>query len=219
MEMVMKQLVARWMFALTAAVVLASSPAFGADPAKRKAAQTYSVFKTDGDPVQYDSNDDSAKFDNLLDLSRHLMRMAARMSKYEMPDALPMVSRVSRVELERKVCGEPGPNCKVAALYEASRGIMIAEDLVPETNMFHRSILFHEMVHYLQEMGNEMVHSAACERWYQREVEAYALQNRFLVSVYSPERVSYAGARPTCDKPVETQAHSARDIKSPGLTD
>lgn len=208
-----------WILAATAAVAFASFPAAGSEPPRTKPAQSYSVFKTDGDPVQYDNTEEVARFDDLLDLSRRLMRMAARMSKYEMPDALPKVSRIPRIELERKVCGEPGPNCKVSALYEPGRGIMIAEDLVPESDLFHRSILFHEMVHYLQEMGNEMARAPACERWYQREIEAYAMQNRFLASVYSPTRVSYAGSRPVCDAPAETQAHGGRDIKSPGFTD
>lgn len=214
----MKHLVARCAAAVAAVSLLTPVGASAADPVKRKAAQAYSVLKDDGDPVQYDNNDDTAPYSDLHDLSRHLMRMAARMSKYELPDALPMVTRVPRVELERKVCGEPSPQCKVAALFEATRGIMIAEDLVPETNMFHRSILFHEVVHYLQETGRELEHAANCERWYQREVEAYALQNRFLASVYSPERVSYAGVRPACEKPV-AHAHGGKDVKRPGVTD
>ena len=48
---------------------------------------------------------------------------------------------------------------------------------------------------------------------FQRELEAYALQNRFLASVYSPDRVSYGGGRPACDVPAETQTHRARSVK------
>lgn len=214
----MKQLVARCAAAVTAFAVLSPLVAGAADAVKRRPAQAYSVLKDDGDPVQYDNHDDTAPYTDLNALSRHLMRMAVRMSKYDMPDALPMVTRVPRVELERKVCGAPSPQCKVAALFEATRGIMLAEDLVPETNLFHRSILFHEVVHYLQEHGRELERAADCERWYQREVEAYALQNRFLIAIASPERVSYAGSRPTCEKPV-AHAHDGKDVKRPGVTD
>jgi len=76
----------------------------------------------------------------------------------------------------------------------------------------------HELVHYLQDVGQELATASPCDRWYQREIEAYTLQNRFLSSVSSPERVSYAGARPTCEGAVTTQTHRAREVKVPDVT-
>lgn len=187
---------------------------------KGKAASAYSVYREDGDPVSYDDPHASAPFPNLISLSRYLLESAARMSKYRVPDALPMVTRVSRAELEKRACAENNPHCQVAALYEPERGIMIAEDLRPETNVFHRSILFHEVVHYMQEVGRELATAAPCERWYQRELEAYSLQNRFLTQASSPDRVSYSGARPACEGTDQaTLTHRARTVKAPGVTD
>lgn len=207
-------------FAASIAIALTvAGNGMAAEAARKVPAQAYSVFHTDNDQVQYDNPSDSAPFTSLIDLSRHLMRTAVRMSKYAMPDALPMVSRVPRRELQERVCTDPGRNCKVAALFVSTRGVMIADDLEPESNLFHRSILFHEIVHYLQEEGRELATAAACDRWFQREQEAYALQNRFLASVFSPDRVSYSGARPSCSKDDSTHTHAAPNVKAPGATD
>lgn len=201
---------------LFAGLAFASGAVLSADrtQARSKAAQAYSVYPEDDDlPSQLDNHDDAAEYSSLLDLSRHLMRSAARISKYRLPEALPNVTRIPRAELERRGCPPGTTHCQIAALYVVTEGILIAEDLKPETNLFHRSILFHEMVHYLQEEGRELATSAPCDRWFQREVEAYALQNRFLVSVYSPERVSYSGARPTCEPDAHT--HRGKEVKVP----
>lgn len=190
------------------------APAGAADTGKKaKAAQAYSVYRDEGLPMQPDNPADSAVYENLDALTRDLIRSAARLSKYPIPDALPIVARIDRAELERLGCPESVPHCQISALYEVTRGVMLAEELKPESNLFHRSILLHELVHYLQEVGRELATAAPCERWFQRELEAYALQNRFLASVYSPDRVSYSGGRPICDDAARTQTHRARPVK------
>jgi hypothetical protein len=182
-------------------------------------AQGYSVYHETGFEDQFDNPRDTGEMDDMIELTRHLLRKATRFSKYRMPTALPMVSRMSRADLERLACAEGAVKCGVSAMYEPARGIMIAEDLQPETNLFHRSILLHEMVHYLQEMGHELSASAACERWYQRELEAYSIQKQYLASIHSPARVAYSGTRPTCDIKPEALTHAGKEIKAPGVTD
>ncbi|WP_185819425.1 hypothetical protein, partial [Campylobacter coli] len=83
-------------------------------------------------------------------------------------------------------CGEAATKCGVSAMYEPTRGIVFSEELEPEKNLFHRSILLHEMVHYMQELGHSMAAAATCERWYQRELEAYAIQKLYLQAIQSP---------------------------------
>jgi hypothetical protein len=201
----------------------ASMPLHAADAAAaaraKPAAQGYSVYRETGFEDQFDNPRDTGEMDDMIELTRHLLRTATRFSKYRMPAVLPMVSRMSRTELERLACAEGAAKCGVSAMYEPSRGVMIAEDLQPETNLFHRSILLHEMVHYLQEMGHELAASAACERWYQRELEAYSIQKQYLASVHSPARVAYSGARPTCDTKPDTLTHTGKEIKAPGVND
>jgi hypothetical protein len=197
-----------------AAAQAADAPAAG----KSKPAQSYSAYRETGPGGQFDDPNDRANFTDLRDLTRHLLRTAARMTKYARPEALPMVTRVPRRELDRLGCGDTG-KCGVSAMYIPERGVLIAEDLTPETNLFHRSILLHEVVHYLQDVGQELATLAACERWYQRELEAYAIQKRYLQDIHSPDRVAYSGARPVCSGVAEVHTHDARDIKAPGLND
>jgi hypothetical protein len=179
----------------------------------------YGTYRDEG-ATEYDNPRDTGPIEDLSELTDHLLRTAVRMSKYRKPAALPMVSRMTRLELEALACPE-GTRCGVSAMYEPTRGILFAEDLRPETNLFHRSILLHEIVHYLQEMGHELSAMAACERWYQRELEAYALQKQYLQNVHSPDRVAYSGSRPVCDDlpPAGSLTHTARPVKAPGATD
>ena len=65
--------------------------------------------------------------------------------------------------------------------------------------MFDRSVLLHELVHYVQEMENEHGDMKPCLRWYHREQEAYAIQKTFLVVVGSPVRVAYSAHRDACE--------------------
>ena len=52
--------------------------------------------------------------------------------------------------------------------------------LSPETDLVHRSILLHELVHYLQEINGAGASMDECDRWLYREREAYRLQNQYL---------------------------------------
>jgi hypothetical protein len=205
------------------AAALAASPLFAvaADsaPAKAKSTGGYGVYRDEG-ITEFDNPRDTGVIEDMLDLTDHLLRTAVKISKYRRPAALPMVNRVPRPVLEGLAC-PGGTHCGVSAMYEPTRGILFAEDLRPETNLFHRSILLHEMIHYLQDVGHELSTMAACERWYQRELEAYALQKQYLQNVHSPDRVAYSGARPVCDQlPVGgSLTHSAKPVKAPGVND
>jgi hypothetical protein len=54
--------------------------------------------------------------------------------------------------------------------------------------------LLHELVHYLQDVSNELASAEPCDRWYRREQEAYAIQKQFLIIVGSQLRVAYSTA-------------------------
>ncbi len=62
----------------------------------------------------------------------------------------------------------------------------------PETNVFARSVLLHELVHFVQDINRELASVRDCERWYRREQEAYAIQKRFLEMIGSQIRVAYS---------------------------
>ncbi|MGD2139818.1 MAG: hypothetical protein PVH25_05445 [Burkholderiales bacterium] len=129
------------------------------------------------------------------DLVPALLLTIDHLSKYKMPHELPVVHRAPHEKIEQLACGKP---CAALAAYRSGEGIFIDEALKPETEIFARSVLLHELVHYLQDVSRELESLRLCERWYRREQEAYAIQKRFLVLVGSQIRVAYS-AGSSCD--------------------
>ncbi|HUF19791.1 MAG TPA: hypothetical protein VMP00_03460 [Burkholderiales bacterium] len=126
----------------------------------------------------------------------------SQLSKYPVPGELPVLHRVSRETLEEMSCiGK----CAVLANYLPGEGIFLADELQPETDLFARSVLLHELVHYLQDVRNVRANEAECLRWYYREVEAYSIQRRFLLRIGSPIRVGYLPERPACVEELKSQ--------------
>jgi hypothetical protein len=125
-----------------------------------------------------------------------------QLSKYQRPVATPEVLRVSHERIEAMVCNA---KCGALAAYRPGEGIYLDERLKPESNLFDRSVLLHELVHYVQDMNDEHGDMRPCERWYQREQEAYAIQKNFLFMTGSPTRVGYSAQKSTCDD--ESKAH------------
>lgn len=119
-----------------------------------------------------------------------------QLSKYHRPVALPEVIRVPHERIEAMVCNA---KCAALAAYRPGEGIYLDERLKPETELFDRSILLHELVHYVQDLSDEHGDMRPCQRWYQREQEAYAIQKIFLFMTGSPTRVGYSAHKSTCD--------------------
>ena len=128
------------------------------------------------------------------DLLPELLNAIDHLSKYTVPDEVPLVHRVPHEKIEQLTCGK---KCAALAVYRSGEGIYLDEALEPETNIFARSVLLHELVHYVQDVSNELSGAKPCERWYRREQEAYAIQKNFLVLVGSQFRVAYS-AGTTC---------------------
>lgn len=119
------------------------------------------------------------------------------LSKYHRQVAIPEIIRVPHERIEALVCN--ARKCAALAVYRSGEGIYLDEKLRPETNLFDRSILLHELVHYAQEMEGAHDDMKPCMRWYQREQEAYAIQKIFLGMVGSATRVGYSAHGSTCD--------------------
>ncbi len=123
---------------------------------------------------------DRREINSMPELIDSLLDTLARMSAYRKPDVTPRVSKVSRAEIERTICSGP---CAVKAWHLPETGIFIDASLSPETNLVHRSILLHELVHFLQEVNGDGIEMDECSRWLHREQEAYWLQNQYLALV------------------------------------
>lgn len=128
-----------------------------------------------------------------------LLSALDQLSKYRRTSLLPALHRLPPAELQQLVCGAP---CPALATYRPGEGIYLDEKLKPETSLFDRSVLLHELVHYLQDLNNEHSDMKPCSRWYYREQEAYAIQKTFLIVVGSPVRVGYSAHKSTCDDDV-----------------
>jgi hypothetical protein len=117
------------------------------------------------------------EIDSMSELVESLLDTISRMSNYQKPDTMPRVSKIARAEIERTICSGP---CPVKAWHMPEGGIFLDGSLTPETDLVHRSILLHELVHYLQEINGEGASMDECNRWLHREQEAYRLQNQYL---------------------------------------
>ena len=118
-----------------------------------------------------------------------LMHAIDRLSDYSIPKTLPAVHRVPHERIEELACGR---KCPALGAYQPGEGIYLDESLQPETNVFARSVLLHELVHYVQDLSAQWENAESCDRWYRREKEAYAIQEHFLALVGSEHRVSFS---------------------------
>jgi hypothetical protein len=123
---------------------------------------------------------DRSDVESIPQLVDSLLQALSKLSSYGKPATTPRVSKVSRAEIERTVCDGP---CAVKAWYMPGEGIFLDDSLTPETNLVHRSILFHELVHFVQDVNGEADSMDACHRWLHREREAYELQNQYLARI------------------------------------
>lgn len=123
---------------------------------------------------------DRNEIDAMPKLVDSLLDTIARLSNYRKPAIAPRVTKVSRAEIERTICSGP---CPVRGWHLPEDGIFLDDSLMPETNLVHRSILLHELVHFLQEINGEGASMDECNRWLHREREAYWLQNQYLAIV------------------------------------
>jgi hypothetical protein len=185
---------------LLALLAMASSQAVSsaASVAKEKPAAGTGMYGTYVDERSSYFSDDLRKTAPIAmdDLLPELLNAIDRLSKYSVPDELPPVHRVPHETVEQLACGT---NCAALAVYRSGEGIYLDEALQPETNIFARSVLLHELVHYVQDKSNELAETRSCERWYRREQEAYAVQKVFLMLAGSQIRVAYS-AGSTCEQ-------------------
>jgi len=128
-----------------------------------------------------------------------LLEALDQITKYRIPNEPPPVQKVAHSVVEEYACQKP---CAALAVYRAGEGVYLDESMKPETNVFARSVLLHELVHYVQDMNHELIDLKDCERWYRREQEAYAVQKRFLEIVGSQIRVAYSQGQ-ACDSSVD----------------
>jgi hypothetical protein len=159
----------------------------------------YEKYKSDKQKFLDDFAGASLKLDR-QDLVPILFSSIHHLSKFPLPDKLPSIRFLPAAELSMLACHS---ECTVLGHYQGGEIIYLDEKLKPESNLFDRSVLLHEMVHYLQYAADvgavkPQTQQEKCVLWYKREREAYAIQDAFLVVVSSPVRAGYFPARADC---------------------
>lgn len=185
---------------------LAADQGAKSGPNGAEAAGMYSNYADDG-RVVYDKYPAESGALTEAQLLPALMSALDQLSKYPRPAAAPEIRRVPPEKIQEMACAG---KCGALATYRPGEGIYLDERLEPETNLFDRSILLHELVHYAQDMSNEWGDMQPCQRWYHREIEAYAIQKTFLILVGSPVRVGYSASVAACDAAEDAGAAKSR---------
>ena len=98
-------------------------------------------------------------------------------SDYAAGNDAPAVALVPHSFVEDLACGGP---CDVLGVYPDGNMVYIDQALEPETNICARSVILHELVHYLQDRDRKYLNLGPLLRWNVREMEAYGLQRMYL---------------------------------------
>ncbi|MEE9139314.1 MAG: hypothetical protein V3U18_00885 [Alphaproteobacteria bacterium] len=98
---------------------------------------------------------------------------------YDVPDQFPVIAFVPHASLEQMSCTGP---CPILGWYpDNSSGVVYLDrDLALKTNVCARSILLHELVHYMQDKSGSFAEDSQILRWQLRELEAHQIQSAFL---------------------------------------
>ena len=98
-------------------------------------------------------------------------------STYPPADETPAIALVPHSYIEELACGA---RCDVLGVYPDGNLVYVDSALKPETNICARSVILHELVHYLQDRNERFINLPPVIRWHVREVEAYAFQRQYL---------------------------------------
>lgn len=115
----------------------------------------------------------------MQELYLSLMMWAAALSGYPMPKEMPVVWPVTQEWMVNSVC--EGKDCRVVAWYPDDGVVYVNQEaLKNQDDRLVQSFLVHEFVHHAQHVA----HPAAftCKEEWQREVEAYTAQRKFLAA-------------------------------------
>ena len=125
--------------------------------------------------------------DALIQLVAKLFAIVTSMTGQPLiSDNLPEVHRVPHAQIEAMACQQA---CRVRAIYIPHLGVYLDDDLDIERNEFDRSILLHELVHHAQAVMGKYEDLSLCESWKSSEVEAYRIQDAYLVRAGSGRRI------------------------------
>jgi hypothetical protein len=130
----------------------------------------------------------------LSKLVAELLVAAQTLSGHGAPIVAPEVAFVAQAALAQQACSGP---CAVYGWFPPDNTIYLEESLDLDGNVAARSILLHELVHFLQQETGAFQVAADCRTWMDRERQAYDVQLRWLAAQQTPiELLARLGFRP-----------------------
>ena len=93
--------------------------------------------------------------------------------------ATPQIEFISQSQMEAKACDNKP--CSVQGWFaNDDKTVYLNDTLDIHRNMYERSILLHELVHYVQHTHDKPTLENTCLTWKAREVQAYGIQYNWL---------------------------------------
>ncbi len=107
-----------------------------------------------------------------------LLSWTVNLSSYPHPGVAPeVIYKPHQFFIEVACAGNK--KCDAAAWYNDKDTIFLDERLKGHTDANTRSVVVHELVHYLQDLSGEY-HDMNCDLYAKREREAYSVQRQYL---------------------------------------
>ena len=128
--------------------------------------------------------------DGLGEVLASLLIFAQSATGYALPEDPPWIAFAPHAELPAGGMQRP---CKIYGWYPRGKIIYLDDRLDPVHEVRARSILLHELVHYMQQVHGAFSGGSECENWSRREREAYSVQARWLAAKATPSSL-YSGA-------------------------
>ncbi|MBI4005859.1 MAG: hypothetical protein HY356_04250 [Gammaproteobacteria bacterium] len=107
-----------------------------------------------------------------------LLSWTVYLSGYPLPETLPVIEYQPHIFFVEKAC-LGNKNCRVAGWYDDNGTIYLDERVKGQEDAMTRSLIVHELVHYLQDLSGKYNHKN-CEDYQAREREAYSIQRRYI---------------------------------------
>ena len=126
-----------------------------------------------------------------------LLLNISSISGYSIPAKPPDVFRIGAAQVQERVCSKP---CRARAFFAPGEGIFLDASLDLKGDFYERSILVHELVHFLQyASGRFDAEKGPCARHSAEETEAYDIQNKYLSQTDDPRRFAFLAPPGGCD--------------------
>lgn len=115
----------------------------------------------------------------MQELCMTLLLFAAQVGEFAQSGDCPEVRQVSQRELQIQVC--EGAACPVQAFYDYAGRYILLDDRLDLEDVPGRGVLLHELVHYLQDLNGQL-DDRSCTAMLHRELQAFRIQERYLVA-------------------------------------